>query len=116
MSRLFITTCLDEDVDVLLAILLRSQGWTAVTVQEEGRNGMSDEEQLEFASQKQLTLITHNRGDFEKLAAKWASVGRIHAGIIIAVRRRSTYDLARRLITLLNVTTFDEMENQVFYI
>lgn len=37
MSRLFIELYLDEDVDVLVAALLRAQGFIAVTAQAAGR-------------------------------------------------------------------------------
>jgi hypothetical protein len=40
-----------------------------------------------YATSQNLTLVTHNRVDFELLAAKYFSKGLTHAGIIIAVRR-----------------------------
>jgi len=116
VSRLFISLFLDEDVDVLLATLLKSQNWSARTVKDEGREGIADPQQLEFAAKNQMTILTHNRNDYEELAAQWLAEGRMHSGIIIAIRRHSTYDLARRLIVLLNSMTADEMDNQVFYI
>jgi hypothetical protein len=43
VSELFISVYLDEDVDVLLAKLLKSQQWSARTASDEGRAGRSDE-------------------------------------------------------------------------
>ena len=44
MNRLFVRLYLDEDVDVLVAELLRSYGFTAVTTREVNRLESEDEE------------------------------------------------------------------------
>ena len=62
-----------------------------------------------------MAVLTHNRDDYQELAADWAAKGRTHAGIIIAVRR-PIYEVARRVLIILKYTTADEMDNQVFYI
>ena len=74
---------LDEDVRPLLARLLRERGWDAVSVQDEGRGGCADEDQLEWALREQRVLVTHNAGDFAQLGAEWTRAGRAHAGILI---------------------------------
>ena len=115
MSRLFISLYLDEDVDVLLATLLRARGFEARTTVEEGRRGTLDQEQLEYATRQGLTFLTHNRADFEDLARDWIASGRHHAGIVVAVRR-PVHDIARRLLVLLDTVTAEEMENQLRYV
>ena len=115
MSRLFVSLYLDEDVSVLIATLIRSRGLSATTTYEAGNGGLNDAGQLAFAAQGQLAILTHNRADFEKLAAEYFAQNRTHAGIIIAVRR-TPYDLTRRLLTLINNVTAEEMDNQVMYI
>ena len=115
MTRLFIELYLDEDVSVLVADLMRARGFVAVTTPEAGQIGGSDAEQLEYAVGRRMALLTHNRDDFEVLARHYFSKGRTHYGIIIAVRR-PPYDIARRLLTILNQVTADEMENQLRYI
>ena len=114
MSRLFIELYLDEDVDVLLAALVRARGFSARTTVEAGRRGTGDEQQLEYAAAENLTLLTHKRADFEALARRWLSTGRTHAGILIAVRR-PVHDIARRLLVILNDVTAEEMQNQIRY-
>jgi len=52
---------LDEDVNILLASLLRSRNISVTTTQESKNLGKSDSEQLYFARQHSLTLVTHNR-------------------------------------------------------
>lgn len=115
MSRLFISLYLDEDVSVLIAKLMRARGLSAATTIEVGNGGNSDDGQLAFAAQRQWAILTHNRADFERLAAEYFAIKRPHAGIIIAVRR-TPYDLARRLLALMNNVTAEEMDNQVMYI
>lgn len=115
MSRLFIELYLDEDVDVLVADLVRAKGFLATTTRGDGQVGNNDEEQLAYAISQQKTLLTHNRTDFEQLARRYVAGGLAHYGIIIAVRR-SPYEIARRVLVLLNQVTADEMENQLRYI
>ena len=115
MSQLFARLYLDEDVSVLLGALLRSRGFEAVTTQEAGNAAAPDERQLEYAVAQGLTLLTHNRADFERLATQYFHEGRRHGGIIIAVRRLP-HDILRRLLTLLNQTTADEIADNVWYL
>ena len=42
--HLFVNVYLDEDIDVLLAKLIRAHGLVAVTTQEAGQTGTSDRE------------------------------------------------------------------------
>ena len=62
MSRLFISLFLDEDVSVLIAKLIRSRAYSAMTTLESRRVGRSDVEQLEFATSQQMAILTHNAG------------------------------------------------------
>ncbi len=54
MSELFIRLYLDEDVDALLAKLVRSRGFEAMTTQEAARAGATDADQPAFASEHSL--------------------------------------------------------------
>lgn len=113
MTDIFIHVYLDEDVDVLVASLLRSRGFT--TAQQAGQLGRTDGEQLEYATSQRASILTHNRTDFEELAREYFDKGKFHSGIIIAVRR-SYSEIVQRLLTILDTTTADEMENQILYI
>ena len=115
MSRLFIELYLDEDVDVLVADLVRARGFKAVTTTEAGQKGKADDDQLAFAASQQWTLLTHNRVDFEELAQQYFADGKTHSGIIIAARR-DPYEIGQRLLIILNNVTADEMIDQVRYI
>lgn len=115
MSKLFIETYLDEDVDVLIALLLRSRGFVASTTVEAGHLGQGDEHQLHYSTAQGHVILTHNRADFERLAMEYFSSGQTHGGIIIATRRKP-HEIASRLLRIINAVTADEMMNQVRYI
>lgn len=115
MSRLFVELYLDENVSVLVAQLVRARGFAATTTREAGQAGKSDPEQLAYGASRRWTILTHNRVDFERLAAQYFDTGQTHCGIIVAVRR-PPYELARRLLAILNQVMADEIENQLRYI
>ena len=115
MNDPFIRLYLDEDVDVLVAELVRAHGFDATTTQDAGQSGNSDPAQLAYAVSQHRTIVTHNRGDFGRLAGEYASRGETHYGIILAVRS-SPFELRRRLLLILNQVTADEMQDHVRYI
>lgn len=112
---LFIELYLDEDVDVLVADLLRAHGFSARTALEAQQLHKTDREQLEYAVNHRTTLLTHNRADFEVLALLYFAGSDLHHGIIFAVRR-SPWEIVKRLLIILNQVAADEMRNQVRYI
>jgi hypothetical protein len=71
--------------------------------------------QLAFATSQGKAILTHNRVDFEALAQRYFEEKKAHGGIIIAVRRPPK-ELCRRVLTLLDSVTADEIENQIRYI
>ncbi|NBC19396.1 MAG: hypothetical protein GVY18_18985 [Bacteroidetes bacterium] len=113
--RLFARLYLDEDVDVLVAHLVRSRGFEVATTHSERMLGQSDASQLAYASEHAWALVTHNRTDFEALAVQYFEEGRMHWGIICAFRR-PPHDLADRLVRLLNEHTAADLKNQVVYL
>lgn len=115
MSRLFIELYLDEDVDVLVADLVRSRGFKVTTTQDAGQIGKNDDEQLAYAIIQRSALLTHNRVHFEALGREYYAIGKKHHGIIIAIRRPA-HELVNRLLIILNHVTADEMGNQIRYI
>jgi hypothetical protein len=115
VNELFIALYLDEDVDVLIANLLRARGFMATTTHEAGQLHNNDADQLAYAVGCRCALLTHNRADFEALAQDYFATGQTHHGIIIAVRR-PPQEIARRLLRILNHVTAEEMHNQVRYI
>ena len=114
-DELFISIYLDEDVHLVIAELTAARGFRTVTARGASQLGKPDAEQLVYAVDRGLCIVTHNRRDFQELHRQYTAEGRAHAGIIIAVRRRP-YETANRLLQLLNTLTVDEMYNQMVYI
>ena len=112
---LFVELYLDEDVDVLIADLLKAYGFSALTTRDADQIQNSDADQLAYAAMQQKTLLTHNRVHFESLAKLYFEQNKTHWGIIIAVRR-SSYEMMQRLLNVLNRVTADEMKNQIRYL
>lgn len=115
MNQIFICLYLDEDVNVLIADLLKARGFDAITARDAGQLHATDAEQLAYAVSQARTLVTHNRTDFEELVQKYFAAGRMHYGVIFAVRR-SPQEIAQRLLAILNQVTADKIQNQVRYI
>lgn len=113
--KLFAPLYLDEDVSVLVGDILRARGFDITTAREAKMLGRSDSEQLEKAISLQRCLFTHNRIHFEELHRQSIEGEKKHFGIIIGTRRNG-YELARRIATLLDTLTADEIENQMLYI
>lgn len=115
MATLFIQLYLDEDVDILVAQLIRARGLDVLTTQEAGRAGQDDESQLDYSAQQSRSILTHNRADFEELHRQYMAARQRHTGIIIAVQH-PPYEITLRLLRLLNAVTAAEMEDQIVYI
>lgn len=115
MSRLFADLYLDEDVDILIAELVRARGFSVMTTRDAGKLGATDNEQLAYAVDEKRVFVTHNRIDFETLATEYYRAQKSHRGMIIATRH-PPHEVTRRLLHILNQTTADEWENQIVYI
>ena len=75
MNRVFAEVYLDEDVDVVIADMLKARGFEAVTARDAGRLGATDIEQLAYAAGQQMVLLSHNRVDFEALQRQYLEEG-----------------------------------------
>jgi hypothetical protein len=98
VNRLFIELYLDEDVDILIANLIRARGFSVLTTREAGNLRVDDEAQLADAISYGRPIVTHNRVDFERLHNAYVLSGQHHHGIIVATRR-PPHELAQRLLT-----------------
>lgn len=115
MNKLFVSIYLDEDVNVLLAEMLRNRGYDAVSTTETGMKGSSDRAQFEYAIENERAILTHNRVDFENLVQEYFSSHRKHYGVVIS-SRKPVKDILNNLLIVLNNYTSEEMQDQVIYI
>lgn len=99
----------------MVAELLNARGFRAITTRKARNLGNSDVNQLLYAVDHGMTLVTHNRVDFERLAQQYFRMGKKHHGIIIS-SRQPPQEIVRRLMRILNAVTADEMIGQVRYI
>ena len=102
---------LDEHIHSAVAEGLRRRGVDVLTVQEAGRTGLPDDEQLSFALAEQKVVVTLD-SDYLALAAQAVP----HAGIAYANRKRSVGELIVGLMLLCDVLTPAEMVNHVEYL
>jgi uncharacterized protein with PIN domain len=102
---------LDEHIPAAVAQGLRRRGVDILTVQEAGRSGLSDPEQIAFARTTSRVIVTMD-SDFLVLASQGVS----HAGIAYANPNRSIGDLITASMLLFEVLTSAEMTNHVEFL
>jgi hypothetical protein len=109
---------IDEDaMSRALTHNLRARGVDVTTVREEGRQGGSDEAQLEFACSQGRVLYTCNIRDFYRLHGEFMAAGREHAGIILSAQQ--TYSIGeqvRRLLRLIKARSAESMHNSIEFL
>jgi len=91
---------LDEDVDPLLAQVLRDRGVDCLSTHEANNRGLSDPDQMAFATAQGRAILTFNVKDFVPLAQKYSASGQHHTGIIVS-DHLPFRDLLRRILSLL---------------
>jgi predicted nuclease of predicted toxin-antitoxin system len=111
---------IDEDVSKgpQLASALRRRGFDVVAVQEVGRIGLTDQEQLDYAVAEGRTFLTFNIKDFVRYAREWYEARREHPGIIVSAHLtgRQFGELLRCTLNLLNTLTAEEMRNTIRFL
>lgn len=109
---------LDEDsMSKALAHNLRLRSIDVTTVAKEGRESLSDLEQLEFATSEGRVICTGNVGDFLQLHTEFLRSGKTHTGIIIIPRQGySIGEQLRRLLRLIKSRSAESMQNQIEFL
>src|SRR4051812_1845872 len=101
---------LDEDVPVALSAILTANGHPTTTTVQAGNLHIWDADQLLYATEHDLILVTHNRGDYRALHEGWVrwsqqwQVEKVHSGILILGKgnnRLSAQDYAQAILTFL---------------
>jgi hypothetical protein len=101
---------LDEHIHSAVAAGLTARSVDVLTVQQAGRNGLSDHEQLSFALMSSECWSQWTR------TSSLLSKRETHAGIAYANPRRSVGELIRALVLLSDVVTPSEMTDHVEYV
>ena len=102
---------LDEDtLSRSLMNALRARNVDMVSAHEAGLVSVADEAHLAYATELERTVFTFNTRDFVQLHKAWLAEGRRHAGIIVSDQVH-VGQVMRRLLTLLDARSAEEMEN-----
>ena len=113
MAKIFLL--LDEDVRPLLADILRQRGYDAVHVLDLQRTGKTDAEQLEYATNQQRAILTHNIRDFIRLNRQYRESGKEHFGILLS-EQVSLRELLQRTLRFLGRRNAEEVKNNFFWL
>ena len=96
---------------------LRQREVNVLTVLEADRGEETDEEQLEFAATEGRVLYSLNVEHFCRLHHEFLSAGRHHAGIVVIPRHRySIGEKIRRLLSMVETLTAEEMRDRLEYL
>jgi predicted GNAT superfamily acetyltransferase len=109
---------IDEDaVRRALVHALRSHGVIVLTAFETGLSGMSDEQQLGYASDRECVLYSHRAFDFFRLHAEWVGTGRQHAGMILDAQQRDSIGHEwRRILRIWASASAESIRNRVEFL
>ena len=106
----------DESVDVAIAQGLQRRGVEAFSARDRDKLGLTDEEQLIFASEEKCTIFTHDN-DFLRIAARWIDDGRTHHGVIYCHQNAHEIgDCIRNLKILVTVLTQEDMIDHIEFL
>jgi hypothetical protein len=76
----------DTHIPKVVAVQLRNRGVEVVRCEEVDLAEADDVEHLEYATSRNLTLVSHDL-DFQSIHAEWSYQGLRHAGIVIFSRQ-----------------------------
>lgn len=106
----------DECVNEAVALVLRAHGIDVVTTTDLGRKGISDAEQLKYATQEGRIIYTTDR-DFLRLAHRWLASGVLFSGIVYHAPGRLSFRETIEALLLINVIYEpQEMRNRIEFV
>lgn len=106
---------LDENVPESIAVALRLRGYDVITVKEVGRKGLSDIEQLKYASSENRLIFTFNVADFHKIHSAFIKTGSNHNGIILS-KQLPVRRIVKALLKLLSSLNSEKVRNNVVWL
>lgn len=101
----------DESVNVAVAEGLKRRGVKVVSARDAGNLGLSDKEQIDYATRNNFVIVTHD-DDFLSMAMKFE-----HKGIVYVHQQKySVGGLIRGLKLLWDIAEQKDMVNQVEFL
>ncbi len=106
---------LDEDVHEDIAMALRLRGYDIKTTREAGNKGLSDIEQLIYATKKDRVIISFNIADFNRLHSEFIKKGIEHSGIILS-KQLPIGIIIKALLNLLSKIGSEKLKSNVIWL
>lgn len=106
---------LDEHVQLALAEAMRARKIDVLTTQEAENIGLSDMQQLVFATKNKRSLFSYNIGHFAKIHYQWMNIRRLHGGIILS-NQMTIGPVLRRLMRLYFSLNSEDIQNRLEYL
>lgn len=106
-----LTFYINESVNVAVGKGLKRRGVKVISARDANNLGLSDKEQLDYATKNNLVIVTHD-DDFLSMAMKLE-----HKGIVyVRQQKYSVGDLIRRLKLLWDITEQKDIVNHVEFL
>ena len=103
----------DEDVNIAITEGLKRRGIKAYSCQEARNIGLTDEEQIKYASSNKLTILTHDADFLRIIQEKKLN----HSGIIfVSQNKLSVGEIIRKIEFLVSILSEEDMENHVEFL
>ena len=106
---------LDEDVHLSVAIALRKRGFDVVHVQEVGRKGKTDTEQLRYAVENKKCLFSFNVKDFVMLHNEYIQNEKDHFGIVVS-KQLAPGEIILKISKILLLCSSQSIKNQILFL
>lgn len=106
---------LDEDISPMVAVVLRSRGYDAISAHEVGMKGKGDEEQLDYASRNGRVLLTFNARHFASLADKYYKKSKEHFGIVVS-KKVNLSEMVRLAVNMLKKSKAEDLKNCLIWL
>jgi len=104
---------LDENVPEAVSAALRLRGYDALTAKD--AEGLSDVEQLKYASSQNRVIFTFNVADFYKIHLEFMRSGVDHAGIILS-KQLPIGTIVKALLKLLSDIRHEKVRNSIIWL
>ena len=106
----------DESVPVAVAAGLQRRHVEAISACDSENLGLTDEEQLDFATSHEMVIFTHDV-DFLRLACSQVESGKDHWGIIYVHQDRATIgECIHRLKEIADLFEPDDLRNHIEFL
>jgi hypothetical protein len=108
----------DEDwrFEIVLAVRRLEPTLEIETVVELGRSGMKDGELLQFASENEWLVLSHDVNTMKAEAERRIADGRGIAGIFFAAQTTSTRKVAESVLTIWSASKCEEWVDRIVYL